>query len=126
MGAEKRTETRTRGQRGEAIACSYLERLGFGLVARNVAFRVGELDIVAEDGDTLVFVEVRSRLGRSGPAAADTVTLPKQRRLTRAAQMFLARYRGACPNARFDVVGVDLAAGRVVRHVRGAFDAAEF
>lgn len=117
---------KARGDAGEQIAANHVRALGWSIIARNVAFRVGELDIVAVDGDGLVFVEVRSRLGTSGPRAADTVTLPKQRRLTRAANLFLARYRGPCQHARFDVIGVDLGSRRVARHVRGAFDAADF
>ena len=61
------------GARGEAIAAAMLERAGMRVVARNVRYRVGELDIIAEDEGTLVFVEVRSRWRRNGPRAEDTV-----------------------------------------------------
>lgn len=118
--------TRQRGDDGEDIAARHLDALGWTVVARNVDFRVGELDLVAEDGDTLVIVEVRSRRGHTGPPPCQTVTLPKQRRLTRAAHLFMARYRGPCQFARFDVVGVDLDRRAVVTHIRGAFDEAEF
>lgn len=117
---------RERGDRGEAIAEAYLRNLGWRIVARNVLYRVGELDVVAEDDDHLVFVEVRSRSGSSGPPPSQTVTFPKQRRLTRAANLFLARYRGPHRNARFDVIGVDLRQQRILTHIRGAFDAAAY
>lgn len=118
--------TRSRGDRGEAIAADYLRSLGWRVVDSNVYFRVGELDLIAEYGDTLVFVEVRSRAGRFARDAAHTVTLPKQRRLTRAARLYLARYQGPCPNARFDVVAVDRSAARVTDHFEGAFDAVDY
>jgi len=118
--------TRRRGDSGEDIAANHLKSLRWRIIARNLDFRVGELDLVAEDGDDLVFVEVRSTTGLTCAPAAHTVTLPKQRRLTRAAHLFLARYTGACPYARFDVIGVDLARAKVIEHIRGAFDAAEF
>lgn len=118
--------TRRRGDRGEDIATRYLSALGWKIIARNVEFRVGEIDIIAEDCQHLVFVEVRSRRGRSGPPPAHTVTFPKQRRLTKAANMVLQRYVGPCPYARFDVIGVDLNANAVTEHIRGAFDAADY
>ena len=116
--------TRRRGDGGEAIAAAYVEgQLGWRIVGRNVLYRVGELDIVAEDGDQLVFIEVRSRGGRSGPRAEDTVTYPKQRRLTRAALMFMSGYGGRCGSGRFDVIAVDLDRGVVRAHYRCAFEA---
>ena len=113
------------GQRGEQIAADYLRRRGFRLIARNVHYRVGELDIVAEHGGVLVFVEVRSRSTKTGLAPEQTVTWPKQRRLTRAARLFLTRYGGSCAEARFDVIGVDLRQRRVAAHLIAAFDAVE-
>ncbi len=118
--------TRSRGDEAEELAARYLEARGWHVVDRNVHYRVGELDIVAEDGSYLVFVEVRSRYRRTGPSAENTVTLPKQRRLSRAARLYLARYRGACPYARFDVVAVDRSCGRISAHIRGAFDEVGF
>lgn len=117
---------RARGQEGEDIAYAHLCALeGWAILARNVYFRAGELDLIATDGSVLVFVEVRSRWTRSGPRAEDSVTRTKQRRLTIAAQLWLQRnpmwrrYR-----ARFDVVAVDLRQRRVVAHHRSAFYAA--
>ena len=113
------------GARGESIALAALERQGLRLVARNVRYRVGELDIVMEEEETLVFVEVRSRWRRNGPRAEDTVTFGKQRRLSKAALLFWKVYRGGCRRARFDVVAVDLALGRVAAHHRAAFELRE-
>ncbi len=114
---------RQRGSDGEAIAARWLEQRGYEILARNVNFRAGELDLIASDGDQIVFVEVRSRETSTGPRGADTVTFPKQRKLTRAALLWLQREGLRRVSARFDVVGVDLAQRSVCTHIRGAFDA---
>lgn len=117
---------RERGREGEDIAVRYLATVpGWRILARNVYFRAGELDIIALHDEQLVFVEVRSRWTQSGPRAEDSITRTKQRRLTIAAQLWLQRepslrrYR-----ARFDVLAVDLRHGKVVAHHRSAFYAA--
>jgi putative endonuclease len=100
------------GRRGEAAAAGYLRRQGLRIVARNFRARSGELDLVALDGDALVFIEVKSTLSgsrdpfeRIGPA--------KARRVRRAAALY-RRAAGACSlAARID--------GVVVRFSRGAF-----
>ncbi len=84
----------------------YLESQGFEIVARNATTKVGEIDLVAREGETLCFVEIKARSGdRYGPAIA-AVNPAKQRRLARAAAMYLAleRWQGPC---RFDVLGLD-------------------
>ncbi len=111
------------GQRSEALVESYLRTLGWTIVARNVSYRCGELDIIAHDGEQLVFVEVRSRRGAGRGRPEDTVRRPKQRRLTRAAGLFLQQPRWRAASARFDIVGVDAGRGVVLEHHRGAFDA---
>lgn len=116
---------RARGQEGEDIATAHLRALeGWTILARNVYFRAGELDIIATDGSELVFVEVRSRWTQRGPRAEDSVTRTKQRRLTIAAQLWLQRNSmWRRHRARFDVIAVDLRAGRVAAHHRSAFHA---
>lgn len=112
------------GQEAEALAEAYLRGEGWTILARNVYFRVGELDIVAEDAGVLVFVEVRGRWTRSGVRAADSVGLTKQRRLSMAAQLWLARHAHYRRHrARFDVVSLDLRRRCVDGHYRGCFDA---
>lgn len=114
-----------RGREGEAIAYAYLQTLdAWSILGRNVYFRAGELDVIATDGVELVFVEVRSRWTTRGPRAEDSVTRTKQRRLTRAALMWLQRNPAFSRHrARFDVLSVDLRIGQVVAHYRGAFEA---
>jgi putative endonuclease len=114
--------TRARGAAAEDAAESHLRSLGYRIVERNVATRLGEIDLVALDGETLVFVEIKARATEEyGPAIA-AVGRRKQERLGRAAAMFLARNRSkrAC---RFDVVGLDRDPGGAWRitHVRDAF-----
>lgn len=123
---KERSEAQTRVERGrlaEDAAAAWLEARGWRIVARNVWYRVGELDIVADDGEQLVFVEVRSRGRRDVFRAEDSVRYPKQLRLTRAAQLFLGRYGGPRLTARFDVLAVDGPTGEVLAHHRSAFEA---
>jgi putative endonuclease len=107
----------TYGRRAEDDACVLLRSFGYSIVARNWAFRGGELDIVARDGGTLVFVEVKARSsgGFGGPEAA--VSLAKRRRIVAAARAFMARADADLP-ARFDVVAWE---GDDVRLHRAAF-----
>lgn len=94
------------GQQGEDRALAYLQQQGLVLLERNFRCKVGELDLIMQHGAVLVFVEVRQRAsGRYGGAAA-SVTPAKQRRLLRAAQFYLLRYRSQ-PPCRFDVIAID-------------------
>ncbi len=99
------------GKQGENLACRELRRRGYAILARRYRTRWGEIDIVARDGDTLVFVEVKTRrsTGFGGPVAA--VNFKKQRRLINMARSYLLGLPGPEPPCRFDVVGVTLATG---------------
>jgi putative endonuclease len=116
------------GQLGEDLACAELQRRGYAILARRFRTRLGEIDIVADDGGTLVFVEVKTRAGPAFGDGAAAVTAWKQRRVSLVAMEFLARQR-AWNNrpCRFDVVSVDVAAGPgrrgSVEVFPGAFDA---
>ena len=94
------------GQRGEAAAARYLKRLGYKVVARGDRSIGGELDLVAVDGRTIVFVEVKTRRSQEPGRPAEAVDGVKQRRLTRAAEVFLKRHGLLDYPARFDVVAV--------------------
>jgi len=109
------------GKFGEDLACRVLRRQGYAIVARRYRTRAGELDIVAEDGGTLVFVEVKLRRGDRWGTGADAVTRDKRRRLVRMAEEYLARARVAGRACRFDVVAVALGPPPVVTIYRGAF-----
>lgn len=94
------------GLRGERYAARYLRRKGYKIVARGTRSRHGELDLVAVDGRTVVFVEVKTRQQATDESPAAAVTLEKQRRIARAALVFLKSH-GLLENpARFDVVAI--------------------
>ena len=116
---------RTLGQRGEAAAARFLRRQGYTIVARSDRGRLGEIDLVAVDQRTVVFVEVKTRRSHDAGHPADAVDLAKQRRLTRLALIYLKRH-GLLENpARFDVVAVtwsDDAQPPVLEHFRNAFE----
>lgn len=104
--------SKTLGDTFEAHALDYLQRRRMRLVARNVTCRGGELDLVMLDAHgALVFVEVRARRSRRFAQAAASIDARKRARLVRAAEHFLATWRGALPACRFDVVTFD--AGRI-------------
>jgi putative endonuclease len=105
-----RTPRQRAGDAAEDAACARLEAAGCRILARNVRFREGEIDIVADDGGTLVFVEVRMRRSGDFGGADGSVDPFKRRRLVRAAQHFLLRQYGSgerLPPCRFDVVTAD-------------------
>ena len=110
-GEEKKLEARRAGVRGETYAYWYLRRHGYVFVAKNYSPRgiKGELDLVGYDGNTLAFVEVRTRTVKEEAAALPelSVTSEKQRVVVRTARRFLAeRHVGECP-CRFDVLAID-------------------
>ena len=118
-----RSSTRERGRYGEALAEEHLRRAGYRILARNLHLRHSELDILALEGDTLCFVEVRLRSGHSHGDAAESVDARKRRRLILAARTLLSR--GNLPrhaSLRFDVVAIDSGTRPPgVRLIRDAF-----
>jgi putative endonuclease len=110
------------GAFGERLAAAHLEAKGYRIRDRNFRCREGEIDIVAEDGDCLVFVEVRTRRGDAFGTPAESVTAAKERRLLTVAKAYLQQHNDIPPNQRIDVVAVELARGRLlaVQHIEGA------
>jgi putative endonuclease len=98
---------RARGRVGEDDAVRWLAAHGFEIVERNVVNHGGEIDVVAKEGGTLCFIEIKARDGKLyGPAIA-AVTPGKQRRLSRAASLYIALRGLHRLPARFDVLGLD-------------------
>jgi putative endonuclease len=96
------------GKAGEEAAVQYLRQQGYRILERNYRCRFGEIDLIARDGSTLVFIEVKTRRSqRFGPAAA-AVTIEKQRHLIRASQVYLTRMGKAQELCRFDVVTIEI------------------
>jgi putative endonuclease len=119
---------RSLGERGEAFAARYLRRLGFKIVGRSVRTKLGELDLVAVDGRTVVFVEVKTRQSEDQGHPAEAVDFAKQRRLTRLATAYLQRHGLLDNPARFDIIAITWPGGRgrpQVEHIRNAFEAVE-
>ena len=112
------------GKTGENLACGELERRGYVILARRYRRRGGELDVIARDGQTLVFVEVKTRDGRAFGEGVDAVTARKRRRITQVALDYVARHGLTdCP-CRFDVVSIQIDGSRSTIHLfRSAFDA---
>ena len=112
------------GDRGENVAARYLRGLGYKIIVRNFRCEMGEIDIIARDGRTLVFVEVKTRVSDE-PTPEENVNDPKQHQITKAAKFYLSRYGVPQPPARFDVVAIVWPTGRnpQVRHTPDAFDA---
>jgi len=114
----------TLGKRGEDLACGELERRGYVIVARRFRVRSGELDIIARDGGTLVFIEVKARAGRRFGDAAEAVTALKQLRLARLADEYLVRHHLPECACRFDVVSVHFDGDVTdIQVIQNAFDA---
>ena len=114
------------GQRGERAAAKYLRRKGYKIVARGSRLRPGELDLVAVDGRTVVFVEVKTRRSDRYGSPAEAVDLQKQRRLTRLAVTYLKRHGLLEYPARFDVVAILWPEDRrrpEIEHFENAFEA---
>lgn len=122
-----RTPRQRAGDAAEEAASAHLTEQGLRVIARNVRYPDGELDVIAADGATLVFVEVRLRSSDSYGGALASVDANKRRRVIRAAQHYLdAHTRGgsrSLPPCRFDVIAAD--ASGVTEWVRGAFTAGD-
>lgn len=107
------------GAAAEDRAAAYLQRQGLKLLVRNWRCRQGELDLVMRDGNTLVFVEVRSRSQSAFGGAGASITPAKQGKLIRAAEQYLLQQRGSIP-CRFDAVLID---GDQLQWLKNAFEA---
>jgi putative endonuclease len=110
------------GRRGERAAEKYLRRNGYRIVARNFRAAGAEIDLVAMDGETLVFVEVKTRRSRIAGAPEEAVDERKQTRMRRAAEVFARRYRADEIEMRFDIAAVDASGRRLeIELLRNAF-----
>ncbi|HEU4936692.1 MAG TPA: YraN family protein [Vicinamibacterales bacterium] len=110
------------GKLGEDLAVDELERRGYAVLARRYRTRHGEIDVVARDGETIVFVEVKAKESAEFGTAAEAVTVRKQRRVVSMAVDYLARNRLTSSPCRFDVVAIDgVGDEATVTYYRGAF-----
>ena len=110
------------GNAGEEAAVQYLLQRGYHILQRNYRCRFGEIDLIARDGATLAFIEVKTRRSQRFGPAASAVTFEKQRHLIKASQMYMTQMRKAYELCRFDVVAVEMDAhGLHIELVKDAF-----
>jgi len=111
-----KVRSRRLGNFGERVAASHLEAKGYAILERNWSTREGEIDLIASRGSDLVFVEVRSRRGRSMGTPEESITGRKAAHIRAAAAAYVQQHPEAPPNQRVDVVALELdAKGRVLR-----------
>lgn len=107
------------GNSGEQIAVEYLEKIGFKILNRNFYCKQGEIDIVARDGDEVVFIEVKTRTNTNFGNPSEAVDYRKQKHIYKSAKYFLCKYKMLDAHIRFDVVEVLVKDGRFnVNHIK--------
>jgi len=114
------------GKSGEELAAKHLTKLGYKVLEKNYRTKAGEIDIVAQDGEILVFVEVKSRRDKSYGPPEIKVDYHKMRQITRAALLYLVRKKKSNSPCRFDVVGISAPQGEAVEVtvIKDAFEMA--
>src|SRR4051812_49886005 len=120
----QRFRKKSLGERGEDAAANFLKRQGFRILARGVDSRLGELDIIAVDGRTIVFVEVKTRSSNDAGHPTEAIDQFKRRRMTQAALGYLKANRLLEYSARFDVVAITWPADTRrpnIEHFKNAF-----
>jgi putative endonuclease len=113
---------RRQGQAGEELAAQYLEKAGFKILERNYRFERGEIDLIAEDGDDLVFIEVKARHSNKYGEPEDAVTEEKQEQVHNVAEGYIYEREIENRECRFDVVAIEYRSGQTeIRHIKDAF-----
>jgi putative endonuclease len=114
------------GRRGERVAEKFLKRQRYKILHRGYRILGGELDIVAVEGRTVVFVEVKTRVSHDAGHPSEAVDLHKQKQLTQLALAYLRRYRLLDCSARFDVIAITWPPDQrrpTIEHIKNAFEA---
>jgi putative endonuclease len=94
------------GDLGESTACKYLEDIGYSIIERNFSCRAGEIDIIAFEGDTIVFIEVKTRASEAFGMPSEAVSDTKQKKLVKAALYYMQKKKLFNYMSRFDVIEV--------------------
>lgn len=111
------------GKKGEEIARSYLEKQGYTIIISNFRTKSGEIDLIAKDGEVLVFVEVKTRTNEQFGSPFDAVTSRKRGQISRVAMEYMVNNGGMDQPARFDVVAVRMTENKPsVEIVKNAFE----
>ena len=119
----------SKGAAGEILAARFLRDKGYGILSSNYRCRQGEIDIIAQKGDTIAFVEVKTRSRDSMYSPREAVTVAKQRRLIQTASIYMSKYPSEF-QPRFDVVEVVTESPNSMRvieinHIQGAYEAGD-
>ena len=115
-------DRRSKGKGGEDSAVDYLAKKGYHILRRNYRFNRGEIDIIAEDKEDLVFIEVKARMSRAFGVPENALTPAKCRRIKKVAQGYLYENKIDDRSCRFDIVAIEYDAGiPVIRHLEDAF-----
>jgi len=113
------------GKLGEDLALKEVKRLGYKQITRNYRCRLGEIDLIAKDGNTLVFLEIKTRKARSIGYAKEAVDLRKRRQISKVALAYMKSNSCLDTKARFDVVAVSLGGGKPeIELIKNAFELA--
>ena len=113
---------RSKGREGENLAAQFLEKKGYSILERNYRFERGEIDIVAKEGQELVFVEVKSRHSKQYGAPEESVTPAKEAQLKKVAEGYLYEHNIENQSCRFDIVTITYQRGTpVLRLIPNAF-----
>lgn len=115
-------DSRSVGDLAERRAAQHLEKLGYKILKRNYTCRLGEIDLIAQDGEVLVFVEVRTRRRDKYGEAVETISAQKIKKISHAARHFLLRYHLEERACRFDVVTIQ--GDGDPEHLKDAFESA--
>jgi putative endonuclease len=113
------------GKLGEELAFKKIKRLGYRKIIRNYRCPLGEVDLIAKDGDTLAFIEIKTRRGKSNSYAKEAVDARKRRQLSKVALAYLKSQGCSETRARFDVVAVNVDGRKAhIEVIKNAFDLA--
>ena len=123
--ADVRGHRKQLGNKGEIAAAEFLKSQGYRILHRQFRGRFGELDLIALDGQTIVFVEVKTRSQTTAGHPSEAITLAKRTHMTRAALAFLKSRRWLTRRSRFDVISIlwaDSKIAPVIQHYQNAFE----
>ena len=113
------------GKFGEELALRRIKHLGYTKIVRNFRCPLGEVDIIARDGDTLVFLEIKTRRGRPIDYAKEAVNAKKKRQISKVALAYMKATNCSNVRARFDVVAISLGGGKPeIEVIKNAFELA--
>jgi putative endonuclease len=110
------------GNKGESLAEDYIKRKGYKIIQRNYRCRLGEIDIIAKDGDTIVFIEVRTKQNENFGSPQDSVTSTKINKISKTALSFIQEKNLSGFSYRFDFIAITFSQGKPnIEHIENAF-----